>query len=166
MPDKYTALPERLEQRQAFAMRFWDRVSKVSDGCWEWRGSLTRGYGQIEFKSENTRRNVKAHRVSYELLRGPIPGDLHLDHLCRNPKCVNPDHLEPVTSAENTKRGMAGEYMRQRQSAKTHCPEGHAYSETEYRSPKTGYRHCKECSRIAVRRWRQRRAAELNAEWL
>ena len=66
-------------------------------GCWVWQRAMTRGgYGF---------RQGPAHRYVYERERGPIPDDLTLDHLCRNPGCVNPDHLEPVTSAENTRRG-------------------------------------------------------------
>jgi len=49
---------------------------------------------------------VYAHRAFYERYRGPIPDGLHLDHLCRNPPCVNPDHLEPVSNAENLRRGI------------------------------------------------------------
>ena len=163
MPTNYTALPDDPALLQSFAARLWNRVSKESNGCWEWQGSLIHGYGQIEFRGKFGRRNIKAHRAAFELIRGPIPHGLHLDHLCRNPKCVNPDHLEPVTSAENTRRGYAGQYMRERQMAKTHCSKGHAYAVTEYRAPKTGYRHCKVCAVEATKAFRKRQ--QLNAEW-
>lgn len=75
----------------------------VESGCWEWQGSLCNGYGSW---SRNKVR-MKAHRAVYEMYRGQIPEGMDLDHLCRNTKCVNPDHLEPVTEAENTRRGLS-----------------------------------------------------------
>jgi len=70
--------------------------------CWEWNGSLAdHGYGRI--RREN--KWYRAHRMVYESVKGKIPDGLQLDHLCRNPACVNPDHLEPVTNAINTRRG-------------------------------------------------------------
>lgn len=74
----------------------------VTPGCWLWLGTKTRtGYGQIGISRS---RMDYAHRVSYRLYVGPIPDGLHIDHLCRNTSCVNPDHLEPVTQSENNRR--------------------------------------------------------------
>lgn len=71
-------------------------------GCWMWTASLKRtGYGQIRVYGHYTR----AHRAAYELYVGPIPEGMHIDHLCRTKACVNPAHLEPVSQAENTRRG-------------------------------------------------------------
>ena len=77
-------------------------------GCWLWTGATTPGgYGRLTVGSQidGTRRQVRAHRRSYERLVGPIPDGLDLDHLCRTPGCVNPEHLEPVTRRENIRRG-------------------------------------------------------------
>lgn len=69
-------------------------------GCWNWTGALTKGYGRIKVGG----RTRIAHRVVYERLVGPIPEGLHLDHLCVNPRCIRPEHLEPVTTRENNRR--------------------------------------------------------------
>lgn len=88
--------------------RFFSKVTAVPlAGCWLWMGCCSNGYGHMR----RQKRCVLAHRFSYELHKGPIPEGLELDHLCRIPSCVNPDHLEPVTSAENTRRGRWGEVI-------------------------------------------------------
>jgi hypothetical protein len=85
----------------ALAERFWEKVSKTST-CWYWTGSLdSTGYGRIQLTS---RRRVMVHRLAYELLVGPVPSDLTIDHLCMERSCVNPAHMEIVTRAENTAR--------------------------------------------------------------
>jgi hypothetical protein len=77
--------------------------------CWPWRGATNqRGYGNFMLTDGAT---AKSHRVTYELLVGPIPEGLELDHTCRNTGCVNPAHLEPVTHAENIRRGYAHRKM-------------------------------------------------------
>jgi hypothetical protein len=71
--------------------------------CWNWqRYKDDKGYGVIKRRGQN----YQAHRYFYEKHNGKIPEGLQLDHLCRNTSCVNPDHLEPVTGAENTRRGL------------------------------------------------------------
>ena len=93
--------PAHLSLPRTAKERFWAKVKKT-DGCWLWTGwKNDRGYGNFEVDSTRT---VKAHRFAYEVLVGPIPDGLTLDHLCRNPSCVNPEHLEPVTLRENIMR--------------------------------------------------------------
>ena len=68
-----------------------------ASGCVLWTGAIgSEGYGQIGVKVGGVWCTRRAHRISYELARGPIPVDLQLNHLCRNRHCINPDHLEPV----------------------------------------------------------------------
>ena len=100
----------------------------VSDECWDWSGAKSRGYGLVYLsKGEAGRRTTRnAHVVVYEMLRGAVPSGLVLDHLCRNPSCSNPDHLEPVTMKENVLRGVGPTAINSR---KTHCSNGHAYSD-------------------------------------
>ena len=71
--------------------------------CWYWTGALSvgDGYGRCRFNGTT----LKPHRVVWEILVGPIPNGYHIDHLCKNKLCVNPDHLEPVTPGENVRRG-------------------------------------------------------------
>lgn len=116
--------------------RFWSKVDKT-DGCWEWLGAKTKdGHGRFRTPTSH----VLAHRWAYEHLVAPIPDGLVLDHLCRNTSCVNPDHLEPVTVAENTARGIGPSAENRR---KTHCPRGHAYA--DHAVVREGRRRCGVC---------------------
>lgn len=86
--------------------RFWKYVAKDAEtGCWNWTGGTTKGYGSFTHPG---RKKCYAHRYSWELHRGTIPDGLVIDHLCRNTRCVNPDHLEPVTQQENVRRSIRG----------------------------------------------------------
>src|ERR1051326_3887830 len=117
-------------------------------GCLLFLGSLTNGgYGCFY---DGTRLRL-AHRVSYELHRGEMPDRMQIDHLCRVRCCVNPDHLEPVTHAENLRRGSGvpestKEATRARAKLITHCPKGHEYTPENTRI-KQGKRACKACDR-------------------
>ena len=126
------------------AERFLDKISpEPNSGCWLWDASLDgKGYGQFMVPQDGVRKLKRAHRISYEMYKGPIPEGLDLDHLCRVPSCVNPDHLEPVTRGENLRRGN----MRENNGlmAKAHCPNGHEYLEGTwryYRPPKREHAH-------------------------
>lgn len=107
--------------------RFMEKVDRSGD-CWVWTAFRNAaGYGTFMSKSRNVGgRTIQAHRWSYEHYIGPIPEGLTLDHLCRNKSCVNPDHLEPCSIGENTRRSpttLPGANI-----LKTHCPQGHPYS--------------------------------------
>ncbi len=128
--------------------RFWAKVNKT-DGCWEWTGVTVNGYGRFLFTTGKT---VRAHRFAYELLVGPIPDGLQLDHLCRNRSCVNPVHLEPVTQQENLRRGNPGKHW----SDRTHCDYEHPYDEANTIMRSNGTRVCRECGRRRMKEYRAR----------
>lgn len=126
--------------------RFWPKVEKT-DGCWNWTAAQNGvGYGVIGSGGKYGR-IVCAHRLSYEIANGPIPPGLVIDHLCRNPACVNPDHLEAVTQGENLRRGSWAIGVRVAPHPKTHCPQGHALTGDNLRVDSRGHRVCKQCDR-------------------
>ena len=112
--------------------------------CWHWHGARNgRGYGSV---TNGHGDSVLVHRRVWEITRGPIPVGLTIDHLCMNKVCINPDHLEPVTRAENSRRAAA---------AQTHCKHGHPLSgdniRLRHRADGVVQRVCRACSR----RWSQ-----------
>ena len=114
----------------------------VGDGCWQWSSLRVDGYGRIRYQ----KKDQLAHRVVYELLVGPIPEDLTLDHLCRNRGCVRPAHLEPVTRGENVLRG---ESLPAKNARKTHCIRGHLLIEENLEPNRSSWkradRRCRLC---------------------
>lgn len=97
--------------------------------CLEWPGNIDdHGYGYHYERPNGKRRKVMAHRAIYEATVGPIPSGLFIDHLCRNRACSQPWHLEPVTNAENIRRGEVGKLASARARAQTHCKYGHPLS--------------------------------------
>lgn len=134
---------------------FWARVDADAD-CWIWTGTLDRdGYGQFNLNG----RKVRAHRGAFEALVGLVPPGLVLDHLCRVRACVNPDHLEPVTNAENIRRGF--------KALARHCLRGHEYTPENtliHRRPDgSPRRQCRRCWAGYFRKYRAQRKAALRA---
>lgn len=152
------------------APRFWQYVARgnsdhhadplaTAEGdCWVWTGAKDRaGYGKFRMGPKN----LRAHRVAY--LDGSrdshIPEGWEIDHLCRNPACVRPSHLEPVEHAVNVARGLRGV------DAVTHCPNGHEYSaENTTYGTRNGrrLRRCSICLKASKRRTYLRTSREAN----
>lgn len=135
-------------------------LSKVaySHGCWLFQGKVdVHGYDRIG----HTDGTGLAHRAVYIALIGDPGEDIALDHLCRNPACVNPWHMDPVPNAENVRRGCGS----QRRLAKTHCPHGHQYTPENTRIKPWGARECRACGN-AGQRERRRRASAMAKEQL
>lgn len=126
--------------------RFMAKVlPEPNSGCWFWLGCVgAGGYGsyRIGSRSNGSRKIAKAHRVAFELFKGKIENGLHIDHLCRNRICVNPDHLRQVTKKENTLCGISFSAINKK---KTHCPSGHSYSGSNVYFDLRGGRACKAC---------------------
>ena len=142
-----------LEKISVSAINFYEGTA-----CWEWISSKnTQGYGQFRLNGKLP----VAHRVAYELFRGDIPQELQLDHLCRNPCCVNPFHLEAVTCKENINRGLTGHGIHAKgeshyNSKKTHCKNGHEFTpeNTIYRKKESG-RMCRICYNLLHVKYRR-----------
>lgn len=149
--------------------RFWAKVDKSGPTpanrpdlgpCWNWIGAkLWSGYGYVQVGWPGKRRNIRAHRISYELAKGKIPKELEPDHLCRNRACVNPNHLEAVTRKVNVLRGIGFAAVN---AKKTHCPKGHEFTKQNTYYQNGGRRYCRECKlkrekakNDAIRRSRQ-----------
>lgn len=132
---------------------FWSWVDTAGPNeCWEWRGSVgSHGYGRLWLTT--TQEHMLAHRFSLSL-RQPLRQGLEVDHLCFNKLCVNPDHLEEVTPAENRRRAVAA------RPPVASCKRGHPYDESNTIINSKGYRECRQCLRAKHRRKRAREVAD------
>lgn len=128
--------------------------TKVNErGCWEGQGFLTpEGYGQGTLAVLGGR--YLAHRALYQLLVGPVADNLVMDHLCRNPRCCNPKHLEPVPQAVNMERGYVEPRKVDAARSKTHCRNGHPYTTESTGKHSNGSRRCRTCAAEWARRAR------------
>lgn len=133
---------------------FWGRVDKTDD-CWNWTGGITgRGYGA--FYVDGAQR--PAHRHALEMAMGAsVPTDLDVDHLCRNRRCVRPEHLEPVTRRENLLRSPIT--LTSQKAAQTHCVHGHEFTDANTAHRKNGTRACRTCQRDRDRAFKARKRA-------
>lgn len=143
--------------------RFWLLTEpEPMSGCWIWLSSRlgNSGHGVMSIGTTTT----TAHRVAYELYRGPIPPGLDLDHLCRLPSCVNPWHLEAVTRRVNILRGNGA---CARHARKTHCIRGHVFSGTYIQIKRGNRRRCLECERFHSKKKRELRPdREIAHKWV
>ena len=134
------------------AQRIQNNIHISSRGCWEWQGMKDRdGYGTMWISDSGKKKIRFTHRMSYEAHVEPIPNDLEIDHLCLNKACCNPEHLEVVTTQENTRRrDLAHEYDK-------YCRNGHARTSENTYIAKTGMRSCRICRKLATRAYRERK---------
>ena len=151
-------MKSRRTARKYARLPFWQRVdvSDDKDACWEWLGAVqTAGYG--------TTSKGLAHRIAYEDAVGPIPEGLTIDHLCRTKTCCNPNHMEPVTLAENLRRAVKTRNHHRggnlAYAARTHCKWGHEYTQENTRMNGNA-RVCKACAKRRSDEFQWRRANE------
>lgn len=132
--------------------RFWSKVNKT-ETCWLWTAVKTQGgYGRVRVNGKLW----LAHRYAYEMEVGPVYPGLVLDHLCRQPSCVRPSHLEPVTHAENVRRGNGGRpkgpgakksgRSRNPDGSFVECPQGHLMAGDNLYVRPSGVRDCRRCN--------------------
>jgi len=126
--------------------RFWDKVIKT-DTCWLWMGKIDDGYGRFHTAGKY----YLVHRMSFVVLKQKLQENTQVDHLCKVRNCLNPDHLDEVTSKENTRRGLAKIYN----TDPNKCPYGHDYDgEIAGKAEGSIYKVCRKCQ---IRRSKNRR---------
>ena len=129
--NKFNELPEL----------FWNKVEKT-ETCWFWLGKKDDGYGRWAPQGES--KQYLVHRLSFAVLKQKIESNMQIDHLCKTRHCLNPDHLEQVTTKENTRRGLSGVFNTDPEL----CPHGHEYDgEVPGKAPGSIYKTCSTCSK-------------------
>ena len=151
------AQSEQKRARLPIEVRLWDKVEIVNE-CWVWKGATTEyGYGKIG-SGCRSHPTLAAHRVAYEVLIEELDPVVDLDHVCRNPRCVNPFHVEPVTHQENIRRGAGAVCIKTGR-----CKNGHELTPESVRmifdhNKHRTVRRCRICDRAAMRACRQRKS--------
>lgn len=131
--------------------RFMAKVHfEPTTGCWIWAGGMSGPYGDrpaISVRIDGQKKQVRAYRLAYEHFIGPIPDELTIDHVkercAARPRCVNPEHCEPVTAVENILRSDGPAALNAR---KTHCKRGHEFVPGSFYITKIGGKQCKQCT--------------------
>lgn len=163
-PLTYTGpLPAPRPHTESQIKRFLAKIKAEDMGyqtpCWTWTAAQDQlGYGRFWAFGKH----MMAHRAAYEMLRHPIPDGMTIDHLCRNPSCVNPDHLEVVSQAENVLRGDAPAAHNAR---KTHCKNGHPF-EGDNLIDTGSSRACRICYNAYMKAYLREKRAKERAERL
>jgi len=155
-------MPRSGPKSKSLALRFWAKV-EITPTCWIWKGAITtNGYGELYLAAK--KRPESAHRIAYELMIGPLPEEREIDHLCHNVdtscagghgcphrRCVNPEHLEPVTRRVNSLRGRLPALNTKRGADQSICKHGHPFSpdNTYTYTNRRGFKQrvCRECAR-------------------
>lgn len=144
--------------------KFWKKTTPGEDGCILWTGANDGRHGYGKFWHKNTR--LGAHRFIFICAYGPIPPGLHVDHACRNPRCVNPDHLRLLTPKKNI---LLSDGPCAINARKTHCKHGHEFTQentyvfTAFLKGKVRtYRYCRMCHHgHSLNYWRKRRVEKV-----
>ena len=169
--DAHIPIESRSQDTQERLLAHVDK--ETLPGCWLWAGScLPDGYGSTftGSRKDGSRRSARAHRLSYEVFVGAIPDEMHLDHTCHSRdqsclggdeclhrRCINPDHLEPVTPLLNARRSKKAESARRAMEARTTCMRGHEYT-PENTIWYKGNRWCRPCNRFRAERKKAKRS--------
>lgn len=134
--------------------RILRRIKKLPDGCWEWTGSLSYGYGILTYK----RKRMRVHICTFNHFVGPVPVRSELDHLCKNKRCCNPDHLEPVSHRVNILRSDHPNVVLMHRGV---CKRGHAIAGDNALPTSDGRIRCKKCRQRIERESILRRKSQI-----